>query len=81
MAIKKFYDKGFQLIERTKITKTKEWQLDNDYHVDAVVPDAFSTTEKTFYEIINTNNANQLPYKFDDPKSAIEFIKSHEGLF
>lgn len=46
LTIKEFYNKGFQLIERTKIIKTNEWQLDNDYHVDAVVPDAFSTTEK-----------------------------------
>lgn len=81
MTIKEFYENGFQLIERTKSITTKEWQLDDDYVVKDIVPDAFPTTEKTFYEIIDTHNTKQLPYKFDDPKSAIDFIKSHDLLF
>lgn len=81
MSIKEFYLNGFQLVERTKSVTTKEWQLDEDYAVKNIVSDAFPANEKTFYEIIDTHNPKQLTYRFNDPKSAIDFIKSHDKLF
>lgn len=44
MTISKFYENGYQLVERTPYVKTKEYTLDNDYQVTGEITDAFPQT-------------------------------------
>lgn len=81
MTIKEFYKNGYQLVERTPYVKTKEYTLDHNYQIIGEITDAFPQTNKSYFEIIDSTNNNQLPHKFSSLSDAIKFIQKTNNIF
>lgn len=81
MTIKEFYANGYQLIKRQPIIRTSEIQLNDDFNVDHVLPDAFPADQEPSFMIIHEDINSPIsdmdgnPLEFDNVTAAIEFIK------